>query len=108
MIRPSEFEIRSQQDEAGVRLEVEGELDLATAPRLVEEAEQRLSVAPARLVIDLRKLTFADSSGLRALISIHHSAATAQCPLSLIAPPDEVVTVFRISGAAQNLPFRET
>ena len=107
MVRPARFEIRREDGPSAIRLMVEGELDLSTAPRLVESARGALEETPEQLAIDLRELSFADSTGLRALMEINELAGTTPTTLSMLAPPGEAFTVFRISGAADHLPFRE-
>jgi anti-anti-sigma factor len=51
-----------------VRVELTGELDLASAKLLHERLEQVESGRPELLVLDLRRLRFMDSSGLREVI----------------------------------------
>ena len=53
-----------------ILLDVQGELDVATAPRLFEVAA-RLGPAADVLIVDLTELAFIDSSGLAALDRIH-------------------------------------
>jgi stage II sporulation protein AA (anti-sigma F factor antagonist) len=56
-------------DVDGVRLlEVFGELDLATAPKLCSALDAARGHRVKRLVIDLTGVDFCDSTGLRALI----------------------------------------
>jgi anti-anti-sigma factor len=49
-------------------LQVEGEIDMASAPELVE-AMARLERSNGHLVIDLAGVTFMDSSGLHAVLN---------------------------------------
>ena len=66
---PPEFTIAdSQLADGGVLLTIAGELDIATVP-VVRERLARLTVAGARrLVVDLRRVAFMDSTGLAAFI----------------------------------------
>ncbi len=58
-----------RHDEADcVRLVVEGELDMDTGPRLRDEIERAHGAAPGRLVLDLRGVTFFDSTGLQIVL----------------------------------------
>src|SRR5918999_2784812 len=58
-----------ESDVDGVRLvEVFGELDLATAPKLCAALDQARADRVKRLVVDLTGVDFCDSTGLRALI----------------------------------------
>jgi anti-sigma B factor antagonist len=49
-------------------LQVEGEIDMASAPQLVD-ALSRLDRSDGRLVIDLAGVTFMDSTGLHAVLN---------------------------------------
>jgi anti-anti-sigma factor len=67
-------------------LRVRGELDLATAPRLVEAVESQLSQQPQSLVVDLTDTTFLDSSGARELARIARRAAEGGVALEVVCP----------------------
>ena len=67
-------------------LSVRGELDLATAPRLVEAVESQLSQQPQSLVVDLTDTTFLDSSGARELARIARRAADESVALEVVCP----------------------
>ena len=60
--------INVEQRDSGVRVELTGELDLASARLLRERLEQVESGSPELLVLDLRRLGLMDSSGLREII----------------------------------------
>jgi anti-anti-sigma factor len=102
---PTPFEIRTELSADTARLGVVGELDIATAPMLEYEVRSMLARAPARLIIDLRELTFIDSSGLRLFILLSERAAEEGWTLGLIRTSEEALPVFQISGADSRLPF---
>lgn len=78
-------------------LTVGGELDLAVAPYLASRLEDAL--ASARLVvIDLRPLTFMDSSGLSVLVAAHQRALRSGRRLVLVRGPEHVTRRLAISG----------
>jgi anti-sigma B factor antagonist len=60
-------------DGYAVCLEVEGELDLATAPQLEEMLCRELD-ADHEVILDLSGVTFMDSSGLRAIVTSTRAA----------------------------------
>jgi RND superfamily putative drug exporter len=60
--------VNVEQRDSGVRVELTGELDLASAALLRERLEQVERGHPELLVLDLRRLRFMDSSGLREVI----------------------------------------
>ena len=53
---------------AGVRLALRGELDVATAPRVQASLALAEGQDPELVVVDLRGLTFMDSTGLHLLL----------------------------------------
>jgi anti-sigma B factor antagonist len=66
------FETIRNGDE--VSLAVAGELDLATGPSLEQTAMALLREQPRQLILDLRQVTFCDSSGIASLLRIHRAA----------------------------------
>jgi anti-sigma B factor antagonist len=67
---------------------VQGELDLATAPQLTDSLRTAASPAPARIVIDLERLKFCDSTGLRALIMAVREIEGRGGEATLLVAPD--------------------
>jgi anti-sigma B factor antagonist len=49
-------------------LPLEGEIDLHVSPRVAESLRAMIEQKPARLVVDLSRVTYIDSSGLEVLI----------------------------------------
>jgi anti-sigma B factor antagonist len=88
------------------RICVDGELDLSDAPELSRllEAER---AAGHDLVVDLRELTFIDSSGLAVLVWAAESAAQSGRALRLLPPPPDVMRTFEVTGLRGLLPFEE-
>ncbi|MDX8034197.1 STAS domain-containing protein [Lentzea sp. BCCO 10_0856] len=54
---------------------VTGEVDIGTAPLLRAELTSQLAQSPVVLVVDLREVTFFDSSGIGALLAAHRRTA---------------------------------
>lgn len=70
------FEASATESEDGSwRVVASGELDVATADRLVAALEPVFHNPPANVTLDLHDVTFIDSSGLRAVV---RSAAMVQ------------------------------
>jgi len=92
-------------DRAGGRLLAapSGELDLATAPLLI--AALRAHDGCERVVIDLRGLSFMDSSGLRLLVSEHARAQAEGYELQLVRGGPEVARLLRLTRLDEQLPF---
>jgi anti-sigma B factor antagonist len=90
-----------------MRLRMAGELDIASVPQAEHAVERALAERPERLHVDLRPLTFVDSSGLRLFILLADRAREQGWQLELTPPAEPAMTVFRLTGAVENLPFVE-
>ena len=82
-------------------LVLRGEFDL-TGIEFFNDAVARVRPRHS-LVVDLRELTFLDSSGLGAFVVLSERALSEGWSLVLSAPQPSVAMVLRISGLAQRL-----
>ena len=92
-----------------------GELDLATAETLRSTLDaaiaETLSAAldgmehGARLVLDLRGLSFIDSTGLHLLVALDQRARRDGFQLTLLAPAAPIDRAIQLCGLDQMLPF---
>jgi len=74
-----------------------GELDIATAPELVEMLE-RLRRQGHAVVLDLAEVTFMDSTGLTTLMDAHVQAERDGWSFSVKRPSSAVKRVFDLAG----------
>jgi anti-sigma B factor antagonist len=107
VIRASRFEIHREMQGDAARLTITGEVDIATVPRVEEAVATVLAQGARSLIVDLSRLAFVDSSGLRMLITLNDRSAAEGWSLGLIRPPEPASSVFQITGAEENLPFIE-
>ena len=109
MRHPSEHDlsIEPAEDQAGVRLRLCGELDLAFAPRLAEEIEQHARPG-GRLVLDLVGLRFMDSSGLAEILKADNAAKLNGWELAIATPPGPVDRIFDLTDTRRLLQFVES
>ena len=104
---PPPFTINSSTCPNGtVRISLEGELDVATAPELLDALDE-LRSKDTWFVLDLRKLLFMDSTGLRAVIRVSKQVSDQGRTMRVIRGPDLVHQVFEITGADQMVEFVE-
>ena len=83
-----------------------GELDLSGAPALDQEIETLAARAGVeRVVIDLRRLEFMDSSGLRVVALADRRLSAAGRALALVPGIETVQRVFEITGMVERLTF---
>jgi anti-sigma B factor antagonist len=85
---------------------LDGELDLATASDL-EAVIASLCVEAGEIVLDLRKLSFMDSTGLQLMLSAREMCAEQRCAFLLIAGPPAVQRLFELTGTGDVLTFVE-
>jgi anti-anti-sigma factor len=106
MTRPPEFVVERHDSGSEITVSVAGELDLNSADRLGRYIAEQLPNGVSTLVLDLRELTFIDSSGLRFLIELHNRSQQQSWQLQLLAPRHEAAAdVLRMTGADWALPF---
>lgn len=77
---------------------VSGELDIATAPQLIEEVELAVWSTLGAFVLDLSELTFLDSTGLHALLRARAYLAREDRSLVLVCPPGAVRRVLDLAS----------
>ena len=82
-------------------LGLSGELDLSVEPQ-VAAALADVASAETIVVIDLRALTFIDSSGVRALIEARRRCAELRCALYLVPGTEPVQRVLRLCGVQEH------
>lgn len=82
-----------------------GELDLSTAHSVQREFERIEDRDPAVLVLDLRQVSFMDSTGLRMLLGAHVRARRGRRRVVFVRGPEAVHRVFRITRVDGQLEF---
>lgn len=85
---------------------VDGEIDIATAGELDTAIEQGFREAEGHLAIDLTKVTFMDSTGLRSMIAALHAAGDTT-RLVVVMDGGPVRRLFEIAGVADSFEIVE-
>jgi anti-sigma B factor antagonist len=92
-------------------LSVEGEVDIATAPRLLSALNDAVAEAVRSVIIDLSSVGFMDSTGLALLINAHRRLALRHKGFAVVCPAGPLHRVFELTGMVDTLhvcPDRET
>jgi anti-anti-sigma factor len=84
-----------------------GELDLDTAPQLEDELAAVRANGARRLVLDMRRLTFMDSTGLRLVIRWDAAARTEGFEFAIVPGSEVVQRVIRLTGMDDQLAVAE-
>jgi anti-anti-sigma factor len=83
---------------------IRGELDLSTAPRLIDLVERVAAEHPRRVIIDMANVTFFCAAGITALLRAHEMITGAGGRLVLRAPSPQTQRILIISGADRLFP----
>jgi anti-sigma B factor antagonist len=79
-------------------LEIGGEIDVYTAPRLRERLIEMVGAGERQVVVDLGRVEFLDSTGLGVLVGAHRRLRAGDGSLSLVCPHERLLKIFRITG----------
>ena len=99
------FQIEIQTADSVPTIRVSGEFDLGATRPFREEATKLLNEPCELFVVDLRDLTFLDSTGLTELIWLYKQSQEAGFPLAILRPPPKVAVLFELTGLDQHLPL---
>jgi anti-anti-sigma factor len=78
---------------------LDGELDIATAPVLLDAAYELVHGARV-LALDLSALTFIDSSGLHGLLRVQDVCRDTGCRLLVAHAPPQVLCLMEVTGVS--------
>jgi anti-anti-sigma factor len=93
----------SEDRDGLVQIALRGELDLSSAAKLQEELRRVEATSPPVLVLDLSKLVFLDSTGLRCLVTADERARADGRRVVIVRGPDPVQRVFSITRLEERL-----
>jgi anti-sigma B factor antagonist len=101
------FELRIDEGADTTLISLAGELDLASAPHLGQAFETLREGGAGHVTIDLRDLTFLDSTGVRAFLEADLAGRNGQAGVSFIAGPRIVMKVLQLAGVMERLDWVE-
>ncbi len=101
------FRVDVETQDKTVILAATGELDMLTAPRLDEAADQALDNAPQTLVLDLTNVTFLSSAGLSVLVGTHKHAGDGT-DVVIVATGTATQRPLQLMGLDHDLPVYAT
>ncbi len=84
---------------------VAGEIDIFTAPQLREKLVELTEAGEHRIVVDLLRVDFLDSTALGVLVGIHRRISPEGGALNLVCTKPHILKMFRISGLDQTFPI---
>jgi len=104
---PDSFYCERGRDASTAWVRPVGELDLDTAPLLEEALTAARAQGGARLVLDLRRLTFMDSTGLRLVIRWDTAAREEGFEFAIVPGSEVVQRVIRLTEMDDQITITE-
>jgi anti-sigma B factor antagonist len=100
------FRVEVQRDGESALVALVGELDLATVGAVEDQVRSLQGDDPlGRLTLDLRRLEFIDSTGLRLLLTLDAESRQDGFELAIVRGPREVQHVMEATGLDDRLPL---
>jgi anti-sigma B factor antagonist len=97
--RPQELRISGHPiDDTTHVIEVEGQVDLYSAPEFKERTRQVIDQGNRRVIIDLSHVSFMDSTGLGVLIGALKRLRAARAELLLVVTDYDIERLFELTG----------
>jgi anti-sigma B factor antagonist len=97
--------IRSDREGPARLVQVFGDLDLATAPRLAQELDRIEACDAEQVLLDLSGLDFIDSAGVRVLVAATARFESDSKRLHMFRGGPAIERILRILGFDNYLPF---
>ena len=96
---------RADDERSAIVVSIDGEIDLARETELLGKLQALEPPAGATIAVDLSKVTFVDSSGLRGIVRAHAYLKNRHCQLQLFNPSDQVLRLITMLELTNALPF---
>lgn len=85
---------------------ISGELDHHGAKQIMQELDGHIERdMPRQLTIDMKGVTFMDSSGIAVLLRVHRRMAQLEGALTVINVPTQAQRVFQAAGLGRMIRF---
>ena len=97
------LDVRTEDRDGLVHMALVGELDLSSVAKVQEELRRIEAGSPPTLVLDLSKLSFLDSTGLRCIVTADERAREGGRRIVIVRGPDAVQRVFTITRLEERL-----
>jgi anti-sigma B factor antagonist len=99
----------SNSNKDGIEIvDVEGEIDVYTAPRLRELLIELVNKKNYQLVVNMEKVEFLDSTGLGVLVGGLKRVRAHDGSLDLVCTQERILKIFRITGLTKVFGIHES
>ncbi|MGW4833146.1 STAS domain-containing protein [Amycolatopsis japonica] len=94
--------VEAARSEDAITVEVAGDIDIATSPRLRAELFELVAHGPGTVVVDMTDVGFCDSSGLSVLVQLNRQCQESGVDLRF-APSKVVRRAIELTGLSPTL-----
>jgi anti-sigma B factor antagonist len=89
-------------------VDVKGEIDVYTAPKLREKLIELVSEGSYNVVVNLEGVDFLDSTGLGVLVGALKRVKAHDGTLSLVCTQEKILKIFKITGLTKVFPIHDS
>ena len=89
-------------------VDVKGEIDVYTAPKLREKLIELVSDGTYDIVVNLEGVDFLDSTGLGVLVGALKRVKAHDGSLALVCTQDKILKIFKITGLTKVFPIHDS
>lgn len=93
-----EFAVSTRTEGPFTVVEVSGEVDVYTAPRLREAVVEAIDEGATKLVIDVEQVEFLDSTGVGVMVGALKKVRSAGGTLDIVCTQPRLLKIFDITG----------
>jgi anti-sigma B factor antagonist len=89
-------------------VEVAGEIDVYTAPKLREQLAELVDSGRHDIVVDMQGVEFLDSTGLGVLVGGLKRVKQHEGSMNLVCTQERILKIFRITGLTKVFPIHDS
>jgi anti-anti-sigma factor len=105
ILAAAEFRVDVTREPDTVRISPVGEVDAATIGGVREHINDAMATGTGRLILDLREITFLDSTALHLAVETNDWAARNGVEFAIIPGSPAVQRTFHVAQLTERLPF---
>src|SRR5213595_2105836 len=99
-----DLDVESGTIDSAALLTLRGEIEVYTAPRLRQAIIDLVDGGATRIVVDMEKVDFLDSTGLGVLVGGLKRVKMKDGSMKLVANQDRILKIFDITGLSKVFP----
>jgi anti-sigma B factor antagonist len=103
-----DLDVETGTIEGAAVLTLRGEIDVYTAPRLRQAIIDLVDGGASRIVVDMEKVDFLDSTGLGVLVGGLKRVRMQEGSLSIVTSQDKILKIFDITGLNKVFPVHRS